>query len=64
MAKVLKKIWEMRKSAEIRTQANTGVSPELDVFGIIEKLLELLNKGAITQEEFSEKKAELLKKIQ
>lgn len=61
---LLKKIWEMRKSAEIRTQANTGVSPELDVFGIIEKLLELLNKGAITQEEFSEKKAELLKKIQ
>ena len=34
-----------------------------DVFDAIEKLLKLKNMGAITQEEFDEKKAELLTKI-
>jgi membrane protease subunit (stomatin/prohibitin family) len=42
--------------------ANAGVKPE-DVMGTLERLGELKAKGILTQEEFDQKKAELLKKL-
>jgi hypothetical protein len=61
--KKLEKIWEIRKRVEISNEINPTVEEELDVFAKIEKLARLLEQGAITQKEFSQKKAELLKKI-
>ncbi len=61
--KKLEKIWEIRKKLEISNQRRSAGDEELDTFAKIEKLAKLLEQGAITQEEFSEKKAELLKKI-
>ena len=61
--KKLEKIWEIRKKLEISNQRRSTGDEELDTFTKIEKLAKLLEQGAITQEEFSEKKAELLKKI-
>ena len=37
--------------------------PAQDVMALIEKLAELKTKGVLTEEEFSAKKAELLKKL-
>jgi len=37
--------------------------PAQDVMALIEKLAELRTKGILTEEEFSAKKAELLKKL-
>jgi len=37
--------------------------PEGDVFSIIEQLAELRKKDILTEEEFTAKKAELLKKL-
>ena len=59
----LEKIWTIRKQVEISNQLKSKKDEGLDVFEKIEKLARLLEQGAITQKEFSEKKAELLKKI-
>lgn len=59
----LEKIWEIRKRVEISSQMKSTKDDELDVFAKIEKLAKLLEHGAITQKEFSQKKAELLNKI-
>jgi hypothetical protein len=61
--KLLEKIWEIRKTAELTTQVQSGANQELDNFEKIEKLARLFQSGAITEEEFSAKKAELLKDI-
>ena len=61
--KKLEKIWEIRKKLEISNQIRATGDEELDTFAKIEKLAKLLEQGAITQKEFSQKKAELLKKI-
>jgi membrane protease subunit (stomatin/prohibitin family) len=42
--------------------ANTGLKPD-EVMATLEKLAELKGKGILTEEEFSTKKAELLKKL-
>ena len=61
--KKLEKIWEIKKSVEISSQAVKLGSQELDNFSKIEKLAKLLEAGAITKAEFAAKKAELLKGI-
>jgi|688.fasta_scaffold381743_1 hypothetical protein len=60
----LEKIWEIRKSVEIANEEKGNSQKEMDNFVKIEKLAKLLESGAITKEEFSAKKAELLKKIE
>jgi membrane protease subunit (stomatin/prohibitin family) len=42
--------------------ANTGLKPD-EVMATLEKLAELKGKGILTEEEFTTKKAELLKKL-
>ena len=61
--KLLEKIWEIRKTAELTAQVQGGANQEPDNFAKIEKLARLFQSGAITEEEFSAKKAELLKDI-
>ena len=61
--KLLAKIWEIRKTAELTAQVQGRANQESDNFAKIEKLARLFQSGAITEEEFSTKKAELLKNI-
>jgi len=49
-------------AAPAAAAAEAGVKPE-DVMALLEKLGELKTKGILTEEEFSAKKAELLKKL-
>ena len=46
-----------------KKKRDTAEPPEEDIFAKIEKLAKLQEMGAITQEEFEAKKAELLAKI-
>jgi len=62
--KLLEKIWEIRKTAELTSQVGGGVKQEPDGFAKIEKLAQLFQSGAITEAEFASKKAELLKSIE
>ena len=43
--------------------ASTGVTPESDIFSAIERLGDLRAKGILTDEEFTQKKAELLGRL-
>ena len=49
-------------TAAAATAAASAVKPE-DVMGMLEKLADLKGKGILTEEEFTAKKAELLKKL-
>ena len=49
-------------AAAAATAAASAVKPE-DVMGMLEKLADLKGKGILTEEEFTAKKAELLKKL-
>jgi membrane protease subunit (stomatin/prohibitin family) len=49
-------------AAAAQAAASAGIKPD-DVMGMLEKLGELKAKGILTDEEFSAKKAELLKKL-
>jgi hypothetical protein len=62
--KLLEKIWEIRKTAELTAQVQGGANQEPDNFAKIEKLAQLFQSGAITEAEFASKKAELLKSIE
>jgi hypothetical protein len=62
--KLLEKIWEIRKTAELTAQVQGGANQEPDNFAKIEKLARLFQSGAITEAEFASKKAELLKSIE
>ena len=62
--KLLEKIWEIRKTAELTAQVQGGANREPDNFAKIEKLAQLFQSGAITEAEFASKKAELLKSIE
>jgi|LakMenEpi03Aug12_release.lakeMendotaPanAssembly.Ray.scaffolds.fasta_scaffold453540_1 hypothetical protein len=62
--KLLEKIWEIRKTADLTAQFGGGVKQEPDGFAKIEKLAQLFQSGAITETEFASKKAELLKNIE
>jgi len=61
--KMLEKVWEIRKAAEIATQVSQPNNQAQDSFSKIEKLAHLLQIGAITEEEFKTKKSELLGEI-
>ena len=61
--KLLDKIWEIRKTAELTVQVVTPNIQAPDTFTKIEKLAHLLQVGAITQDEFKVKKRELLEEI-
>ena len=61
--RLLEKIWEIRKTAELTAQVQGRPNQESGNFEKIEKLARLFQSGAITEEEFSTKKAELLKNI-
>jgi hypothetical protein len=62
--KLLEKIWEIRKTAELTAQVQGGANQEPDNFAKIEKLARLFQSGAITEAEFASKKAELLRSIE
>ena len=62
--KLLEKIWEIRKTAELTAQVQGGANQEPDNFAKIEKLARLFQSGAITEAEFASKKAVLLKSIE
>jgi hypothetical protein len=49
-------------NAGLQPQAAAGVKPD-EVMATLEKLGELKAKGILTEDEFSAKKAELLKKL-
>jgi hypothetical protein len=61
--KMLEKVWEIRKTAEIATQVSQPSNQAQDSFSKIEKLAHLLQIGAITEDEFKTKKSELLGEI-
>ena len=54
---------ESRKPAEASELGRQKEAPKNDVVELIKKLAELKEAGILTEEEFSEKKAELLKRI-
>ena len=62
MAQQLQKGLQGGAAVDAPTAAPTGLSPD-QVMATIEKLGELKTKGLLTEEEFSAKKAELLKKL-
>jgi hypothetical protein len=61
--KMLERVWEIRKAAEIAAQVSQPNNQAQDSFSKIEKLAHLLQIGAITEEEFKTKKSELLGEI-
>lgn len=61
--KLLDKIWEIRKTAEMAVQVSTPPIQAPDTFTKIEKLAHLFQAGAITGDEFAAKKRELLGEI-
>ena len=54
---------ESRKPAEASELSKQKEAPKNDAIELIKKLAELKEAGILTEEEFSEKKAELLKRI-
>jgi membrane protease subunit (stomatin/prohibitin family) len=58
----LGQVMAQQLNAGLQPQAAAGVKPD-EVMATLEKLGELKAKGILTEDEFSAKKAELLKKL-
>ena len=58
-------VWAIigEKECAVLTQGIEANHPKEDIVNSIEKLCDLKNKGAITEEEFREKKEQLLKQL-